>query len=78
MMDELLKPKITNEFTEPHKGKLYIPLQFWFNKYLGSSIPLIALQHSNIRIIIELNEKDLFWNNLQAKLSSYGGYSNKG
>lgn len=27
---------------------LYIPLQFWFNKFIGLAIPLIALQYHNV------------------------------
>lgn len=34
---------------------LYIPLQFWFCRRLGSAIPLCALQHQDIRIELELN-----------------------
>ena len=39
--------------------KLYIPLQFWFCRSIGSSIPLISLPHQDIKINIEfrsLNE----------------------
>ena len=67
ILDELLRPTITNEFNNPHKGKVCIPLQFWFNRYLGSSLPLIALEHSDVRIVVELNKKDLVWNNVLAK-----------
>jgi len=34
--------------------KLYIPLQFWFNRNPGLAIPLIALQYHNIEINVEL------------------------
>lgn len=29
---------------------LYVPLQFWFNRFVGLSIPLIALQYHDVRI----------------------------
>lgn len=42
---------------------LYIPLQFWFCKYISSSLPLVALNHTDIHIHIELNtlEDCAFW-----------------
>jgi hypothetical protein len=36
------------------KHTLYIPLQFWFCKYIGSSLPLIAMQNTNIEFIVKL------------------------
>lgn len=35
---------------------LYIPLQFWFNRYVGLAIPLIALQYHETIINIEFEE----------------------
>lgn len=35
---------------------LFIPLQFWFNKYVGLAVPLIALQYSTMNINITLNQ----------------------
>ncbi len=37
---------------------LYIPLQFWFNRYVGLSIPLIALQYQDIRLRVRLAKKE--------------------
>jgi hypothetical protein len=34
--------------------KIYVPLQFWFNKDSGTSLPLICLQYSESEITIEL------------------------
>jgi hypothetical protein len=34
---------------------LYIPLQFWFNRFIGLSIPLIALQYHEMNINVEFN-----------------------
>lgn len=32
---------------------LYIPLQFWFNRFVGLSVPLIALQYNELNIHFE-------------------------
>jgi Major capsid protein N-terminus/Large eukaryotic DNA virus major capsid protein len=34
--------------------KLYIPLQFWFNKNPGLYLPLLAMQYHNVRINVKL------------------------
>ena len=34
--------------------KLYIPLQFWFNKDIGNALPLVSLQYSEVEITIEI------------------------
>jgi len=33
---------------------LYIPLHFWFCENVGAALPLIALQHSEVEIVVEL------------------------
>ena len=35
---------------------LYIPLDFWFSKYSGLSVPLIYLRYHDFRINVELND----------------------
>lgn len=48
-------PELTEYNTEVKDSYiLYVPLQFWFNKYIGLSIPLIALQYHQMNIILEL------------------------
>ena len=42
-----------NTDTKP-KYELIIPLKFWFCRHIGSSLPLVALQHTFIDIDIEL------------------------
>lgn len=37
---------------------LYIPLQFWFNRYIGLSVPLIALQYHEMNINIEFESAE--------------------
>lgn len=34
--------------------KLYIPLKFWFNLNVGSSLPLVALQYHQVEIVVKL------------------------
>lgn len=41
--------------------KLYVPLQFWFCKNIGSSLPLVALQYQDVRINMKLKPFDLLW-----------------
>lgn len=38
--------------------KLYIPLQFWFSKSIGQSLPLVALQYSEVKVNVEFNDRD--------------------
>ena len=43
------------ELTEYNKEEkpeytLYIPLQFWFNKYIGLSLPLVALENNDVQL----------------------------
>jgi len=46
-----------NELTEFTNGKksyqLTIPLQFWFCKYAGNALPLVALLYSDVKINVE-------------------------
>jgi len=42
--------------------EIYIPLQFWFCKHPGLSLPLIALQYHDVKINVELNKiTDLYY-----------------
>lgn len=41
--------------------KIYFPLNFWFNKSLAHSLPLVSLQYSEVEITIELRPlKDIY------------------
>ncbi len=55
---------------------LYIPLQFWFNRHIGLSLPLIALQYHEIRVNVEFNDlPNLMWTNtplIMDTVNSYG------
>ena len=37
---------------------LYVPLQFWFCKDLSQSLPIISLEHSEVKINIEFEVRD--------------------
>lgn len=48
-------PELTmvNKNSKP-EHKLYIPLQFWFNRNNGLALPLIALQYHDVRLKLKL------------------------
>jgi len=41
--------------------KLYIPLRFWFCRDIGSSLPLVAMQYSEIKINVEMRPFSECW-----------------
>lgn len=46
-------PELTNYDTvNKEQYELFIPLQFWFNKFVGLSIPLIALQYHETTLLV--------------------------
>ena len=47
-------PELKKLSTFHPKYKIYVPLQFWFNRNNGLALPLIALQHHDVRITIKL------------------------
>lgn len=38
-------------------GLIYVPLNFWFNRNPGLSLPLISLQHVDVKIDLKLNNR---------------------
>ena len=42
--------------SDPEKLKLYIPLQFWFNRNVGLALPLIALQYHEVELDVKFRE----------------------
>lgn len=51
--------KELTEFTNGKKSyKLFIPLQFWFNRVTGLSLPVISLQYHHVKLNLELNDFD--------------------
>ncbi len=53
-------PALTELQTALPAATLYIPLQFWFNRNTGLTLPLIALQYHEVRLDFEFNN----WTNL--------------
>ena len=61
--DELNKvigniPELYNFSDEKDEYTLYIPLQFWFCKSYSLAIPIICLQHTDVKINVEFNDFD--------------------
>ena len=48
-------------------GLLYIPLIFWFNKNPGLSLPLLALNNSNIKLSVKFSPKNKIYNSKTLK-----------
>jgi len=49
-------PELTNYNGENKcEYKMYIPLQFWFNRHYGLALPLIALQYHEVRVQFEIS-----------------------
>lgn len=49
--------ELTNfDRNEKPEYTLYIPLQFWFNRFNGLSIPLVALQYADVNIAVKLKK----------------------
>tara|TARA_B110000977_G_scaffold201320_1_gene295331 strand:+ start:89 stop:1570 length:1482 start_codon:yes stop_codon:yes gene_type:complete len=40
------------------ESRLYVPLQFWFNRNNGLALPLIALQYHDVRMTIKFRDVD--------------------
>jgi hypothetical protein len=49
-------PALTTFANSINTYKLYIPLEFWFCNNLSLSLPIIALEHSEVKINIEFND----------------------
>ena len=53
-------------------GLIYIPLIFWFNRNPGLSLPLIALQNSDVKIDLKLNPRSKINNKLMITNNNEG------
>lgn len=49
---------LTNFSNGKNKMKIYVPLQFWFNKVTGLALPIINLQYSEVKINLEIQDAD--------------------
>lgn len=49
---------------------LYIPLRFWFCKYFNTSLPLISLQHTEVKIIVKLKQLTdvAYWDKIDTRI----------
>lgn len=50
-------PELTHyDGSQKSEYRVYVPLQFWFNRHYGLALPLIALQYHEVRLRFELSE----------------------
>ncbi len=49
-------PEMTEYTNGKPSFKLFIPLQFWFNRTAGLALPSVSMQYNHIKINIELND----------------------
>jgi hypothetical protein len=50
-----------NTDSQPGPLNLYVPLQFWFNRNVGLALPLVALQYSQVRIVVAFRDFNELW-----------------
>jgi len=54
--------------------RLYVPLQFWFNRNPGLALPLIALQYHEVKLNLEIRSyTDLIMNSTDGDIAYAGG-----
>jgi len=51
-------PRLTEYTNGKSEYKLFIPLQFWFNRHAGVALPTAALEHNQVKIHLELTALD--------------------
>jgi hypothetical protein len=44
------------DYTIKNSYTLYVPLNFWFNKYISGSLPLVFLRYNEVRIQLQLQK----------------------
>lgn len=49
-------PELIQFSSEKNEYKLFIPLQFWFCRTNGLSLPILCLQYSDVKINLEIND----------------------
>ena len=54
--DSLVDKGYTSAANDDDKKRLYVPLQFWFNRNKGLALPLISLQYHEVLLKIELRD----------------------
>lgn len=61
--------------------RMYVPLQFWFNRNPGLALPLIALQYHDVRLYVEMEDlnKLICWSGVtQPNFSAVSSYDSAG
>jgi len=59
---QIVRDDLANGKNVVPKRTVYVPLQFWFCRNPGLSLPIIALQDHDVRVNVELNDlTDLFY-----------------
>jgi hypothetical protein len=54
----------TYDYNVKQSYTMYIPLKFWFNKFIEGSLPLVFLRYHDVRIQLQLNNvRKLFYTN---------------
>jgi hypothetical protein len=49
-------PELTAVATSHPEYRMYVPLQFWFNRNNGLALPLIALQYHDVRLTLKFRD----------------------
>ena len=61
---------LNNELSNRNEAfNLYIPLQFWFCRHEGLALPLIALQHHEVKINVKFRRLDELWQSSNGKFN---------
>jgi hypothetical protein len=53
--EQLKKVRLMGNSNLSQDGKLYVPLQFWFNRNPGAALPLVALQYHTVTVSLKFN-----------------------
>ena len=55
----ILNEMVSTKNNNTGKKTLTLPLIFWFNRNIGLSLPLIALQNNDVKLVIQFKNKDM-------------------
>ena len=57
----IAKHEYYNKYSQTGQTRLYVPLQFWFCRNIGNSLPLIAMQYHEVKISVTFREFSEAW-----------------
>jgi hypothetical protein len=57
----IAKHEYYNKYSQTGETKLYVPLQFWFCRHIGNSLPLVAMQYHEVKISVTIREFSEAW-----------------